>query len=164
MAGGIGSRFWPKSRISYPKQFLDNLGTGNSLLQSTFKRFRAFLPAENIYVVTSEEYLDIVQKQLPDHLIREEVNFAACCRSALGFVQEEKALVTLGIRPTYPNTGFGYIRYDTRQLEMPAGRAIQGGRGGEDGVHPCGQRSGRQAFADRRGGGPYHHRSENGSA
>ncbi len=66
MAGGIGSRFWPMSRSNYPKQFLDILGTGKTLIQSTFDRFAAFVPAENIYVVTSGEYVNIVKTQLPD--------------------------------------------------------------------------------------------------
>jgi len=66
MAGGIGSRFWPKSRTTYPKQFLDILNTGKTLIQWTFERYAAFIPKENIYVVTSEEYSDIVAEQLPD--------------------------------------------------------------------------------------------------
>src|SRR3954462_11746865 len=65
MAGGIGSRFWPMSRTDYPKQFLDILNTGKTLIQSTFDRFANFIPLENIYVVTSEKYKDIVVKQLP---------------------------------------------------------------------------------------------------
>ena len=66
MAGGIGSRFWPMSRTSYPKQFLDILGTGRTLIQSTFDRFARFIPAENIFVVTAEEYRVIVAEQLPE--------------------------------------------------------------------------------------------------
>ena len=65
MAGGIGSRFWPMSRTNYPKQFLDILNTGRTLIQSTYDRFARFIPAENIYVVTSDQYADIVQEQLP---------------------------------------------------------------------------------------------------
>src|SRR5215203_1468801 len=65
MAGGIGSRFWPMSRAAFPKQFLDILGTGKTLIQSTFDRFAHFIPKENIFVVTSEEYVGIVAKQLP---------------------------------------------------------------------------------------------------
>lgn len=65
MAGGIGSRFWPQSRESRPKQFLDIMGTGESLLVQTFKRFTSFVPAENIYVVTSEQYVDQVKEQIP---------------------------------------------------------------------------------------------------
>ena len=65
MAGGIGSRFWPMSRMDYPKQFLDILNTGHTLIQSTYARFARFIPEENIYVVTSEGYRDIVKEQLP---------------------------------------------------------------------------------------------------
>ncbi|GAC1381112.1 MAG: hypothetical protein NVSMB45_05430 [Ginsengibacter sp.] len=70
MAGGIGSRFWPMSRTSLPKQFLDILNTGRTLIQSTYDRFAEFIPKENIYVVTSKQYENIVVQQLPD--IRKE--------------------------------------------------------------------------------------------
>ena len=66
MAGGIGSRFWPMSRTDFPKQFLDILNTGRTLIQSTFDRFAEFIPVENIYVVTSESYKPIVKQQLPE--------------------------------------------------------------------------------------------------
>src|SRR5688572_25862232 len=66
MAGGIGSRFWPMSRTNYPKQFLDILNTGKTLIQWTYDRFADFIPAENIFVVTSDEYSDIVAEQLPN--------------------------------------------------------------------------------------------------
>ena len=66
MAGGIGSRFWPMSRTSYPKQFLDILNAGRTLIQSTYDRFKKFIPEENIYIVTSDEYVPIVQEQLPE--------------------------------------------------------------------------------------------------
>src|SRR5882724_1416209 len=66
MAGGIGSRFWPMSRTDFPKQFLDILNIGRTLIQGTFDRFATFIPAKNIYVVTSEQYKDIVAKQLPE--------------------------------------------------------------------------------------------------
>jgi mannose-1-phosphate guanylyltransferase len=65
MAGGIGSRFWPMSRTGFPKQFLDILNTGKTLIQATYDRFASFVPEENIYVVTSHEYISIVEKQLP---------------------------------------------------------------------------------------------------
>ena len=154
MAGGIGSRFWPSSRMSYPKQFLDILNTGKTLIQWTFERFAAFIPVENIYVVTSEEYSDIVQEQLPgisaeniiaepsrkntapcvayisykllqkdpeaslivapsDHMILDNENFRKITLQALDFVQHIKSLVTLGIKPTHPNTGYGYIQHDS---------------------------------------------------
>ena len=153
MAGGIGSRFWPMSRTSFPKQFLDVLNTGKTLIQWTFERYKKFIPIENIFIVTSEEYLDIVKAQLPelpianilaepsrkntapciayisfklamidpeatfivapsDHLILEEEAFQNIVHSALDFVDNIKALVTLGIKPTHPNTGYGYIQYE----------------------------------------------------
>ncbi|HAI84787.1 MAG TPA: mannose-1-phosphate guanylyltransferase [Chitinophagaceae bacterium] len=154
MAGGIGSRFWPQSRTSYPKQFLDILHTGKTLIQWTYERFKAFIPEENIYVVTSDEYASIVQSQLPellpanilaepsrkntapcvayiafkllekdpeanmivapsDHLIMDAGNFQELCLKALDFAAHMKAFVTLGIKPTYPNTGYGYIQHET---------------------------------------------------
>ena len=64
MAGGIGSRFWPMSRAAYPKQFLDILHTGKSLLQWTYERYATFIPKENIFIVTSDEYVPIVHQQL----------------------------------------------------------------------------------------------------
>ncbi|MGC4100889.1 mannose-1-phosphate guanylyltransferase [Ferruginibacter sp.] len=153
MAGGIGSRFWPMSRTDYPKQFLDILNTGRTLIQGTFDRFARFVPVENIYVVTSEQYKDIVAAQLPempvenilcepsrkntapcvayvshkllqlnpeanlicapaDHIILEPENFEKICLDALNFTANIKALVTLGIKPTHPNTGYGYIQYE----------------------------------------------------
>ncbi|MEN9696890.1 MAG: hypothetical protein RLZ56_311 [Bacteroidota bacterium] len=153
MAGGIGSRFWPMSRTAYPKQFLDVLNTGKTLLQWTFERYAKFIPAENIFIVTSEEYVDIVKEQVgqvpadnilaepsrkntaaciayisfklaqkdphatflvapSDHLILEESPFQQIVEQALDFVGNIKALVTLGIKPTHPNTGYGYIQYE----------------------------------------------------
>lgn len=153
MAGGIGSRFWPMSRTSYPKQFLDILGMGRSLIQNTYDRFAKFIPAENIFVVTSDEYEEIVKEQLPelnpdnilcepsrkntapcvayisyklrsknpegalicapaDHLILDEKAFVKVCLEALDFVSKHKALITLGIQPTHPNTGYGYIQFE----------------------------------------------------
>jgi mannose-1-phosphate guanylyltransferase len=157
MAGGIGSRFWPKSRVSYPKQFLDILNTGKSLIQWTYERFATFIPAENIYIVTSEEYTSIVMEQLPqlpienivaepsrkntapciayislkiaekdpeaslivspaDHLILDPAGFQQICEHAINFVNNRHALVTLGIKPTYPNTGYGYIQHETQPV------------------------------------------------
>ena len=153
MAGGIGSRFWPMSRTSLPKQFLDVLNTGKTLVQWTYERYAKFIPAENIFIVTSEEYVDIVKKQLPllpvenilaepskkntapciayisfklaqmnpdakcivapsDHLILEEERFQSIALQALDFVENIKALATLGIQPTHPNTGYGYIQFE----------------------------------------------------
>ena len=153
MAGGIGSRFWPMSRTDYPKQFLDILNTGKTLIQSTFDRFAKFIPAENIFVVTAENYKSIVAEQLPklnaenilcepsrkntapciayvsyklaqlnenanlicapaDHLIFDEDAFEKICLDALQFTSNIKALVTLGVKPTNPNTGYGYIQFE----------------------------------------------------
>lgn len=154
MAGGIGSRFWPSSRSSYPKQFLDILNTGKSLIQWTYDRYADFIPAENIFVVTTEQYVDITKEHLPnlkpenilaepsrkntapciayisfklmqldpeaslivapsDHLILDNENFKRITLQALDFVGHIKALVTLGIKPTHPNTGYGYIQHAT---------------------------------------------------
>jgi len=153
MAGGIGSRFWPMSRTSYPKQFLDILNMGRTLIQGTYDRFSKFIPKENIYIVTAEEYVEIVKEQLPelpvanivsepsrkntapciayisyklkvlnekgslicapaDHIILDEMAFTKVCLEALSFVNEHKALITLGIKPTHPNTGYGYIQFE----------------------------------------------------
>jgi len=153
MAGGIGSRFWPMSRTNYPKQFLDILGTGKTLIQQTFERYARAVPAENIYVVTSHEYVSLVKKQLPeiaeenilgepyrkntapclayvsfklvkkdpkacliaapaDNLILEADEFVKTTQTALSFVDHLNAFVTLGVKPTYPNTGYGYIQHD----------------------------------------------------
>src|SRR5438477_3297797 len=154
MAGGIGSRFWPMSRTNYPKQFLDILGVGKTLIQQTFDRYAEVVPVENIYVVTSNEYVPLVKKQLPDiaeenilsepyrkntapciayvsfklinkdpkacliaapsdNLILDAKEFAKTTQSALNFVDHLNAFVTLGINPSYPNTGYGYIQHDT---------------------------------------------------
>ena len=151
MAGGIGSRFWPISRADYPKQFLDIMGSGQTLIQQTVSRFQQMIPIENIYVVTSDEYVDIVKFQVPtllseniigeplrkntapciayisfklfkqdptatmivapsDHLITDPAQFNSDCMLALNFAQAQQALVTLGIIPTYPSTGYGYIQ------------------------------------------------------
>jgi mannose-1-phosphate guanylyltransferase len=153
MAGGIGSRFWPMSRTNMPKQFLDILHTGKTLIQQTFDRYAKVVPAENIYIVTSDEYVDIVKKQLPnlplenivaepsrkntapciayiafkllqkdpeavmiaapaDHLIFDPEGFIKTTSIAVDFVNHINALVTIGIKPTYPNTGYGYIQHE----------------------------------------------------
>jgi mannose-1-phosphate guanylyltransferase len=153
MAGGIGTRFWPMSRTNFPKQFLDILNIGKTLIQTTFDRFASFIPVENIYVVTSGEYVNIVKDQLPqlpaqnilaepsrkntapciayisfklnqldpqaslivapaDHLISDNIAFTKVCLEALSFVKKHNAFITLGINPTHPNTGYGYIQYE----------------------------------------------------
>lgn len=154
MSGGIGSRFWPESRVHYPKQFLDLLGTGRSLIQWTYERFKHICPKENIYFITNEQYIESIKEQLPevnpeniiseasrkntapcaayfahkmmalnpkaniimspaDHLIMDERSFERTAHEALDFVAHHKALLTLGITPTRPDTGYGYIQYDT---------------------------------------------------
>lgn len=153
MAGGIGSRFWPMSRIAKPKQFIDVLGTGQSLLQSTYTRFLPVCPKENIFVVTNEDYAVLVREQLPelpenqilaepmrrntapcialaanvigqrnpdarmiiapsDHLILNEKEFQEIAVNASEHVAAHDDLITLGIRPTRPDTGYGYIQYE----------------------------------------------------
>lgn len=157
MAGGIGSRFWPMSRTGYPKQFLDILNTGKTLIQWTFDRFATFIPKENIYVVTSQEYISIVEEQLPDipadnilgepsrkntapciayisfkllqkdpqasmvvapadHIILDVTEFNKVCVEALTFVNKHNTFITLGIKPTHPNTGYGYIQYEQHAI------------------------------------------------
>jgi mannose-1-phosphate guanylyltransferase len=157
MAGGIGTRFWPMSRTNFPKQFLDILNIGKTLIQTTFDRFASFIPLENIYVVTSDEYVNIVKKQLPtlplqnilaepsrkntapciayisfklnqldphallvvapaDHMISDNIAFTKVCFEALSFVKKHNAFITLGINPTYPNTGYGYIQYEQHSV------------------------------------------------
>lgn len=157
MAGGVGSRFWPKSRNSYPKQFIDILGLGKSLLQLTYERFLKICGAENIYVLTNEQYIGIIAEQLPglsadnilaepsrnntapciayasfkiaalnpdakvivapsDHLILDERTFLEKIHSALEFTAERDALLTLGITPSRPDTGYGYINYERQEV------------------------------------------------
>jgi len=152
MAGGIGSRFWPASRTALPKQFLDILGTGRTLIQGTYQRFLNLCPKENIFILTHADYIDLIKEQLPDitdeqilaeparkntapciayasfkirkinananiivapsdHIIENEAEFVRIAKLALDFVSKENALITLGIRPTRPDTGYGYIQY-----------------------------------------------------
>ncbi len=151
MAGGIGSRFWPLSRTARPKQFLDILGTGKSLLQHTVQRFMNICPVENIFIVSNKEYESIIKEQLPDfsdfqimleplrkntapciayanyrikqvntnaniivapsdHIILNEKEFIKKVIQGLKFVSENDALLTLGIKPGRPETGYGYIQ------------------------------------------------------
>src|SRR5690606_35621779 len=151
MAGGVGSRFWPLSRQARPKQFLDILGTGRTLIQQTFDRFSSIVPVENILVVTSVRYKEHVKEQLPelkddqilleplrrntapcvayasykikirnpeaniivapsDHLIIKEEEFVRQINHGLDFVKNNNALLTLGIKPSRPETGYGYIQ------------------------------------------------------
>lgn len=157
MAGGIGSRFWPMSRAGFPKQFLDILNHGRTLIQATYDRFAQYIPPENIYVVTTKQYESIVLKQLPeldpanilcepsrkntapcvayisyklqqlnpksnlicapaDHLILDDIAFRKVTLEALDFTEKHNALLTLGVTPSYPNTGYGYIQYEGQSV------------------------------------------------
>lgn len=155
MAGGVGARFWPMSRQNHPKQFIDILGNGETLIQSTFRRFNKVCPPENIYIVTNELYKAQVLQQLPvsedqvlcepsrrntapciayanyrilqinpdanivvapsDHIILKEDNFTDVIQAALKASEENDWLLTLGIRPSRPDTGYGYIQYEDGQ-------------------------------------------------
>lgn len=153
MAGGVGSRFWPMSTPQKPKQFLDVLGIGKSLLQMTFERLCNIAPKENIFIVTNEGYVDLVKEQLPsieinriltepkrkntapciayaaakiydlnpnatlvvapsDHLILKEEKFTAIINIAIQQANSDERLVTLGIQPSRPDTGYGYIEFE----------------------------------------------------
>ena len=150
MAGGVGSRFWPLSTPEYPKQFIDILGCGRTLIQLTVDRFKGICPMQNFWVVTNAKYVDIVKQQLPDipaeHILAEPAarNTAPCiawaCWSikkedptanvvvtpadavvmnpeefrrvisnALAFTEKRNAIVTIGIKPSRPETGYGYV-------------------------------------------------------
>jgi mannose-1-phosphate guanylyltransferase len=152
MAGGIGTRFWPYSRNSKPKQFLDVIGTGKTLLQSTYDRFLAICPTENILVVTHEDHKALTLEQLPslkaeqilaepmrkntapcilyachriakqnpnaivvvapsDHLILNESDFQQTIIKSADLAKNQDKLITLGIKPTRPETGYGYIQF-----------------------------------------------------
>ncbi len=152
MAGGIGSRFWPFSRTSFPKQFHDVLGVGKTMIQQTFERFENICPTENIFVVTNTFYKDLVKTQLPlltddqilcepigrntapcaayacykiyrknadanvivapsDHVILKEQEFEKRIQMALALTAESDVLITLGITPSRPDTGYGYIQF-----------------------------------------------------
>lgn len=151
MCGGIGSRFWPYSRASLPKQFIDFFGTGRSLLQMSYDRIKGIIPPENVVVVTNEQYAPLVHKQLPelsasqilleparrntapciawaayhirainpdaaimvapsDHLILKNDEFKKSIETGFEFVEKNDALLTLGIKPSRPETGYGYIQ------------------------------------------------------
>ena len=153
MAGGIGSRFWPMSRTSLPKQFHDVLGIGRSLLQLTVDRYLPICPKENILIVTNADYKDLVKEQLPelqdsqillepsrkntapcvayavykineinkeaniivapsDHLIVKEIDFQKTIKKAIQKAETENCLLTIGIKPSRPDTGYGYIQFE----------------------------------------------------
>jgi mannose-1-phosphate guanylyltransferase len=153
MAGGVGSRFWPYSRRSHPKQFMDVLGVGKSLLQLTYHRFLKICPSEHVYIVSNDAYADLIKEQLPeltddqillepnrrntapciayasykiaqknpnaitvvtpaDHAIFMEDEFVKSCETAIDFVHSDQQLVTIGIKPSRPETGYGYIQFN----------------------------------------------------
>ncbi len=153
MAGGIGSRFWPESRVKKPKQFLDILNTGETLIQTTYARFLKIADKDNIFIVTNEQYIPIIQEQLPDlgpeqilaepmrkntapciayashiiaqrdpeativvtpsdHLMLNPDKFLLTALEALEYAAKNDVLLTLGIKPTRPDTGYGYIQFD----------------------------------------------------
>lgn len=152
MAGGVGSRFWPMSRVALPKQFHDILGIGRTLIQMTYDRFLPICPKENIIIVTNERYKDLVLEQLPDikpeqilsepfmrntapciayssfwiaenepdaniivapsdHLILNSAEFQHMIELSIAQANKTSNLVTLGIKPTRPDTGYGYIQW-----------------------------------------------------
>lgn len=158
MAGGIGSRFWPYSRAGKPKQFLDVLGTGRSLIQMTYDRFLNICPSENIYVITNKRYYELVKEQLPelsddqillepigrntsaavaypafkikqkdpngvmivapsDHVVFKEDVFKDNISTAIKAAKGSEKLITLGIVPSRPETGYGYIQYHSSPLK-----------------------------------------------
>lgn len=158
MAGGIGSRFWPISRTAHPKQFIDILGTGKTLIQQTYDRFLKIVPKENIFILTNEIYSDLVKDQIPgiddsrilcepvmrntapciaygchkiqmlnpdaaivvapsDHLIVDTEEFVNSINKSLKVASENDCLITLGIKPSRPDTGYGYIQYNSNTLE-----------------------------------------------
>ncbi|MBR1755672.1 MAG: mannose-1-phosphate guanylyltransferase [Bacteroidaceae bacterium] len=153
MAGGIGSRFWPMSTPDRPKQFIDVLGCGRTLIQLTMDRFADVCQPENVWIVTSARYADLVREQLPevpadhilqepcrrntapciayaswrikaqnpqanivvspaDHVVMDVAEFRRVINSALNFTAETDSIVTLGMKPTRPETGYGYIQAD----------------------------------------------------
>ncbi|WP_317898471.1 mannose-1-phosphate guanylyltransferase [Aurantibacillus circumpalustris] len=158
MAGGVGTRFWPMSTTQHPKQFLDILGTGQTLLQQTYDRVAQTCPIENIFVVTSNAYEKLVAEQLPkllkenilcesarkntapciayasykihkrdpkaitlvapsDHLVKKEDTFVKAIKSCFDKAKQQDCLITLGIKPTRPDTGYGYIQFIKSDVE-----------------------------------------------
>lgn len=158
MAGGVGSRFWPMSKASHPKQFMDILGTGKTLLQQTYSRFLKLCPKENIFIVTNDDYVSLVKEQIKgideqtilseparkntapcvayacykiaqlnpnaltvvapsDHLITKESIFIKAIKACFAKAASEDCLVTLGIRPSRPDTGYGYIQFVQSEIK-----------------------------------------------
>jgi len=159
MAGGVGSRFWPLSRMNHPKQFLDIMGVGKTLIQQTFDRINKIVPRENIIIVTNEMYKDITIEQLEigeeqvlcepmrkntapciayanfkifkenpnanivvapsDHLVTNEAEFLRVTQQALDFTASNNVLLTVGIKPSRPDTGYGYIQISNESTKIP---------------------------------------------
>tara|TARA_B100000902_G_C27307143_1_gene916172 strand:- start:872 stop:1960 length:1089 start_codon:yes stop_codon:yes gene_type:complete len=158
MAGGIGSRFWPMSRSTYPKQFLDILGTGETLIQQTFNRIQKICPVENIFIVTNQNYKSLCLEQLQgipnnnilcepamrntapcvayaafkiqhlnpeanmivaasDHIITKEDEFVRVVNNGLEYTAKNNILLTLGIKPSRPDTGYGYIQFTSEGID-----------------------------------------------
>lgn len=158
MAGGIGRRFWPYSRKALPKQFLDFFGTGRTLLQQTYDRYKQIIPPENIYITTHRDYKELVKNLLPevdesrliveeerrntapaiayashviqkvnpdativvapsDHLILKMNEFKQAILKGMEFASHSGKLLTLGIKPSYPETGYGYIQIDEKEKD-----------------------------------------------
>lgn len=165
LAGGIGSRFWPVSRKSKPKQFIDILGTGNTLIQEAYERYTKVVPKEHIYVITNETYVDLVREQLPllgdnqilgepvgkntaacvayaankiseinekgvliiapsDHLIVDTNTFINQMHIAQKYARDNDALVTLGLKPHRPDTGYGYIQFEEKEIAKGINKVI----------------------------------------
>lgn len=159
MAGGVGSRFWPMSTVERPKQFIDVLGVGRTLLQLTFDRFKGICPPENVWILTNQSYADIVHEQLPevpesnilkepcrrntapciayvswriknkdvdanivitpsDHIVVNTNEFQRVIKQCMKFTSETDAIVTLGMKPNRPETGYGYIQADLRMASL----------------------------------------------
>lgn len=153
MAGGVGSRFWPMSTTEHPKQFIDVLGVGRTLVQLTYDRFEGVVSSDNVWVVTNQKYVDLVHEQLPeiplnhilsepcrrntapciayvswrikkenpkaniivspsDHIVMDNTEFRRVVTNCMKFTAETDAIVTLGMKPTRPETGYGYIQAD----------------------------------------------------
>lgn len=153
MAGGVGSRFWPMSTVEKPKQFIDVLGTGRTLIQMTLDRFKGICPLENVWVVTNKLYATLVKEQLPgikdsnillepcrrntapciayvswrikvedpkanvvvspsDHIVMDTAEFQRVVKECMSFTAESDSIVTLGMKATRPETGYGYIQAD----------------------------------------------------
>jgi len=116
MAGGIGSRFWPASRVERPKQFLDILGTGKSLIRLTFERFLNVCPTDPCVAYTAFKLFHLNPEANfivapSDHIVLKEAAFVDYLKQALTFTAKNDAIVTLGIQPTRPDIGYGYINF-----------------------------------------------------